>query len=612
MTDKPDDTNVSATMEVVEIKSGDDTNASEVTEAVANKSTPNEQAPTATESSSSANGPSNATATVFAWVAFILINSAFIALVVWGSFKNWWIGLVVDIVYVIALLVAGIALQRRDGWKNTVLTSLVFLVALISMAVAGLYLPLNVFPCSVNNVYDDDDYYRSNEWVTNLDNLPTEVQEWWGEKGYDSNTSTFAHFESTGVTLFEGVQAGSRYDKKLWRTTQERIEPEPVPDLQYPEYFVEAGSSTVCFAVKFDDFDTSDERFGNHDYQKVACTTDGLNFIETEQAFLSGVMNLFFANERVWFIAPPPYDPTDPMRSYYYWGDLMYSVNPSNLTDVVLHSNLEQDSNSNNNRNTDEMDEANDSCTDKRSTRILFLSWLFLSALPALIAAIAIDVVHKFTVPTMPIGYYLGFTWLVVCFGFSVDPGNFEDRIYDFFRWWLVFTTGPWLVYHTLQHLTNRSTLSRRSWSMNFASLVYAASMFLLLEIFEYKDYIWQWVVLTLAVVPPLFLVNIITGNIVVLVVVALVIMADVWRLTNYIAWDVLDSNNILPIQFVVLGLSGLLLGFLGYLLSRKQKSIETMISNWASSKLGKWVVTEGNEKMAAISVVGNEEEQHV
>jgi hypothetical protein len=590
--DKPDDTNAPSVTEATEINSGfiKQDPAAVIVAAVV-------------EPSSLENAPSNATATVFAWLAFFLISSAFIALIWWGSFTTWYIGLIAVIIYTVVLLVIGISLQRRDGWKNSVLVSLVFLLALASMAVAGLYLPINVFPCSLDWSYNDDNFAFNNDWLTNLDDMPIDVRAWWIDVDSNSYKTTFVYLESTGVTLFEGIQQGGQWEPRLWRTTQDRVAPELVPDLRYPEYFVEVGNSAACFAVQ------TDGVRGSRKHQKIGCTTDGLNFAETEQSFSSGVQDLFYTNERVWFRGYPPYDPE---RLYLNWRTVLYSVNPSNLTDVVFHSTLsnqEQDGN---------VDDDDDGCTNERTTFIRFLSWLFLSALPALIAAIAIDVVHKFAVPTMPIGTYCSFTWLVVCLGFAIDPANFEDRIYDFFRWWLVFTTGPWLLYLTLQHLTNRSIPSRRSWSINFASLIYAGGMFLLVKMFDYDyyvDYFWQWAVLTLAVVPPLFLVSVITSNIFVLVVVSAVLMVDVWRLTNYIAYDVLKSNSIVPIQAVVLGLSGLLLGYLGYLLSRKQANFVTRVSKWACAKLGKWVVAtegEGKEEKADVALTGSEEEDHV
>jgi hypothetical protein len=85
------------------------------------------------------------TAKVCAWVAFILINLAFLALVSWGSFTRWYIGSALYIVYVILLLIAGITLKRRNDGKDTVLTSLTFLLAVTATAVAGVYLPFKRF-----------------------------------------------------------------------------------------------------------------------------------------------------------------------------------------------------------------------------------------------------------------------------------------------------------------------------------------------------------------------------------------------------------------------------------------------------------------------------------
>jgi hypothetical protein len=80
------------------------------------------------------------------------------------------------------------------------------------------------------------------------------------------------------------------------------------------------------------------------------------------------------------------------------------------------------------------------------------------------------------------------------------------------------------------------------------------------------------------------------------MIIAAVVIMIDVWRLTDYIVYDVGNWNNSLPAQFVVLALSGLLLGFLGFLLGKRQSRMQTAVSNWAKSKLSRWVIASEND----------------
>jgi len=519
----------------------------------------------------------SSTAKVCAWVAFLLINFAFIALVSWGAFTTWWIGFVINVVYTILLLAAGLWLLRRN--EHSVITSLVLLLAVLSIAVAGLYLPLNVFPCSP----DRSSYYNNyNEWVTDTQDLPQDVQDWWSYSSENTDMySSFAHFNDTGVTIFGGSKG--EYDNKLLRV-QNGDTPEVMDGIDDPQDFVKTDTLDVCFS-----FDVIGDADRYADF-KVACTQDGLEFLVSEESFESRITRMIYSNNSLWI---RQYDNSN-SRTY---GAMLYSLDVSTLSEVKLYSydpGTSSDANSS--------DENKESCTSEQQTRIFFISWLFLSALPALAAALLIDYFHK--VPTMPIAAYASLEWLVVCLIFSINPNfGFDDDLFNltlFFGWWAVLTTGPWLILLTLAHLTNRSTKSRLAWSTNFAALVYVPGMLILCFynwFGDFSDQFWQWALFTLFTVPPLFLVSIVTGHILVMVLASIVILFDVWRLTSYIAY-VSDFDSVLPVHFVVLGLSGLLLGFLGYFLSKRQARINTATSNWAKRKLGRWMIDSEDEEL--------------
>merc|ERR1711959_378357 len=236
--------------------------------------------------------------------------------------------------------------------------------------------------------------------------------------------------------------------------------------------------------------------------------------------------------------------------------------------------------------------DSDDECTDERRNRVRFLSWLFLSALPALITSAWIDILYK--IPSMPIGTYLSTTWMAVCILFAIDP-NF-DKLDDFFGWWSVVTAGPWLLLLFLAHLTNRSTKRRRAWGINFASLVYTAGFFILLNIF-YDNGVtsltvwWKWIIMNSFVLPVLLLMSILTGGqVFVLVLMSAVILIDVWKFTTYILYTLNFENAAVPIVSVVLAVSGLLLGLFGYLLSKQQSRIQTAVSKQAKVVFGRWV----------------------
>jgi hypothetical protein len=510
---------------------------------------------------------------VCSWVSFILINIAFIALVLWGSATSWGIGFGFAIAYTIVLMVAGHLLKRKNNGKDSILTSLLFLLAVFAIAVSGLYLPLNVFPCS--NVFGYDNYdndSRDFQWVTETGNLPSDVQSWWAnhEDFEPYTTATFVYLNSTGITFFEGTEGGdgSFGESKLWFKEDGRA-----PEIYYfpsmngyipnPRNFVAVDDSTVCFSFLWTEF-------------VIACT-NGMEFNFTADTFdyLSYRKGVMYSNDLLWLRAGSP-------SHMNGWGEVLYSVDPFNLTDVSLISSI--------NENNDEYSDNN--CSSEYTTFVRFLSLLGLSALPSLVGAIGIG--FAYSIPSMSVGGYLSTTWAVICLVLTIDPRF--DSFDSFFGWWFVFTTGPWLILLTLAHLTNRIAKGRLAWGTNFAALVYTIGMFILLAVFSIdKDMFWQWAVLTIFVVPPLFVIGVITRQIFLLVLACIVIMIDVFRLTSYIS-DVAGLEDSLPVQFVVLGLSGLALGFLGYLLNKRQSRVESAISNWAKSSLGRWVICSDDE----------------
>jgi len=353
--------------------------------------------------------------------------------------------------------------------------------------------------------------------------------------------------------------------------------PKMVANIGDPRNFIAVDNSTACFT-----FNTGDWYDGGY----IACTNDGVEINKTEEAFNFDYYRgkiTFFSNGLIWFKTSVPSD----LEGY---GDMLYSVDPFNLNNVSLYSSLSE-------KNEEPSDDSSDNegCTSAKRNRIRFLSLLFLSAIPSLMVAIAIGFVFK--IPSMPVSAYLSTTWVVICLIFTINPDF--DNMDDFFSWWFVLTSGPWLIRLTLAHLTNSTTKSRLGWGVNFAGLVYFIGMLILLPVFGTEnDVFWKWALLTIFIIPPLFVMGVITRQVFLMVLASIVIMMDVFRLTAYIS-AVAGLEDSLPVQFVVLGLSGLALGFLGYILSKRQSQVESAVSNWAKkSSLGRWVTDSENDEV--------------
>lgn len=311
----------------------------------------------------------------------------------------------------------------------------------------------------------------------------------------------------------------------------------------------------------------------------MACTNDGVEISTTEESF-NNPRQLFYSNDLFWFLS---YSPPESKR----YGTLLYSADPSNLKEVKLYSTI----------TIEEEDKPRDNeCTPDRTNRIRFLSLLFLSGIPSFMAALAIGFLYK--IPSMPVGGYLSITWLVVCLIFAIDPSF--DNMYNFFRWWSVFTSGPGMIILALTHLTKRTTKGEITWGINFAGIVYTVGMFMLLEVFS-EDMFWRWALLTIFAILPLLVFSVITGQIILMMVASIVILIDVYRLTSYITESV-GFGESFPVQFIVLGLSGLALGFLGFLFSKRQSQFQSAVSAWTESTLGRWVYSgegDGNDNNA-------------
>jgi len=520
-----------------------------------------------TESDEESTSGATSTLKVFAWVAAILINASFIALVAWGTFENWPIGFAFAVSYSAALLVAGYSLKRRNGGRDSVLTSLLFLLAVVAIAGTGVYIPSYTFSCSEEFSFFNNDHYVStyDGWVIKeMENLPSNVQSWWNTKNPSLYpVATFAYFSNTGITLFSGTDGASSHEK-LWKQTPGKVI-EAVPNMLNPASFIFVGeTSTACFLFYDNNKALSiDESVA---YKKIACANDGVKISISEEKFRYP-SDLIYSNDLIWFRTYTP-----PESGHF--GELLYSADPSNLNQVTLYSSYITKS------YEDPTKDEDDECYSNRAIRTTFAGLLFLSATPSLITVFVISFLQK--IPSMSVGGYLSVTWLVVCLVSMIAP-SFSD--FDvFFRWWSVFTSGPWLILLVLAHLTNRMTKGGLTWGINFAAVVYTIGMFILLEVFS-EDMFWRWAVLTIGVIPPLLLISVITGQIILMILASIVILVDVYKLTSLVGF-----GESFPVQFIVLGLSGLALGFLGFLFSKKQSQFQTAVSARAKSTLGRWV----------------------
>lgn len=524
------------------------------------------------------NNNKNSTMSVFAWAGAILINASFVALITWGSVSNWIVGFVFSVLYTVCLLVFGFWLRRRHRnitdqqteeeihpnesqthGGNTLLTSLLLLLAVIALGVSGSYLPINLSECAPNKEYNgpDDCVLQENS------NVPKSVESWWENKYWDHiwDKPSFAYLPGSETTIFQGSQ---RNENGLWKISAGSGAPEPFPNVSYVRSFVVIGNkSAVCFLA---DIATAP---GIDTFKETLACTDGETIDTIENKELDYVNDLIYSDELIWVKG----------GNNDCYNDL-YSIDPANLTDLTHHTQpLDNESS----------EESVYKCSET-NLRLMFVGLLFLSALPAVVTSFLLGFLVK--VPSMALSGYASLTWMVFCLVFTIQP-TFED-IYDFFRWWLPFTSGPWLILLTLGSMTKRLSKNVLVWGINFSALVYIVSMFMLLQVFSEGDF-WRWAVLTVLAIIPLIVISLATNKPFLMVLAALGLMVEAGRLAFYIA-DVADIAAGLIVS-VVLALSGIALGFLGFLLSKQYSKIQTKVDVWTDKYLGRWKLLPHNEQ---------------
>ena len=130
------------------------------------------------------------------------------------------------------------------------------------------------------------------------------------------------------------------------------------------------------------------------------------------------------------------------------------------------------------------------------------------------------------------------------------------------------------------------------SWGLNFAGAAYSTGMLWLCQIFGSHYETWyMWVVLTLTCFVPVLLAGIITGRLLLLVLGAVGIMIDIYRIAAVIG-DGVDEGVRTPVIFVILAVSGLGLAVLGIFVNRQQDAMQAAVDKRTDSYLSRWKVS--------------------
>jgi hypothetical protein len=554
--------------------------------------------------------------TTFAWVGTILINVGFISLISWGATTWWPIGFVLSGLYTIFLWWLAAWLEKGEytrvlttesihdpqittvvpasdddlaielpnhqagvlGEETThaadlpharpqlpILASILYGLALISMGVTGSFIPANLF-CQHGGIVP---HYDSGTWTTNISSLPSDngVQQWatQSQSTDDILAASFVYMPASGVTLFSGTDGS--YDSRmtlLWSVDpqssgdDDKAAPKAYREIVGPNMFTRVTKSVACFVA-------DDARAIPRKYKKTRGLTcfDG---IRVRWATTDPIAKMTDHTHRYSFLAKDGIlwfkeNPSD----YTQRGVLIFSLDPETMVQT-LHSQppLKPD---------------HKPMKHECNPRLEALGILFLTALPILIGSILLWIKKK--VSSMGVLTYIGATLVYASLCFSVDhtPGLYDRTE----KWWFTFSGLVYMLVlvYLLLMASNDNAMEKNPmrWGISIGGFAFVirTAVWILHDGLE-RDTFWGWLLLTCIAFVPVTILGVASDSIFLVFLGAAGLFADSARFAQYLVDSTGSENNVVPIQFVVLSLSGVGIGALGVVLTKHQDMIRDKV----------------------------------
>lgn len=541
---------------------------------------------------------------IFAWAGAILINGAFISIIIFGAFQNWYVGFILSAIYTVLLFVGARIVDKKSGWdvvapaddggvveqnldseeqleepevavdseeqleesavaigertverRMPVMANFFYGIFTLAFGVTGFFLPMNVFSCGY------DPWIPNGVWSTDLSSLPTEAREWYSSTEYDdgSPAATFVHIGDSNYTVFQGTN-GSGYSTTLWSVTG-TAKPVNFPDLQNPSSFIDMMNGMACFTAY--DENIVGSRIGCTNGTNVTITGDSIEF--------RGPFDLFVDNDsKLWFRDYPPW-------SGYKSGSgtMIYSINNYTSMEAELHSTFSTSANA-----SEEMpDSEYGYCWTNQA-----LLAIFVSALPTIITSVLIW--SKRAAPAMAITSYVGISAFAVFIYLAIVRDAFYESG-NFWGWWLSVSSAVYTIaLCDLTHCKRSSIRIPLFWGINFGSLTFFVGMILLTGIFGYQEPAWTWVVFNIVAIVPLCVIGLGYNQVFLLVLCAVGWLMTAVKIASALAAAL---GATIPIYFIVLALSGILIAGVGWLLNKHQEMIhESLFSRMEKLSLSR------------------------
>eukprot|EP00573_Skeletonema_grethae_P000844 CAMPEP_0201685836 /NCGR_PEP_ID=MMETSP0578-20130828/508_1 /ASSEMBLY_ACC=CAM_ASM_000663 /TAXON_ID=267565 /ORGANISM="Skeletonema grethea, Strain CCMP 1804" /LENGTH=587 /DNA_ID=CAMNT_0048169809 /DNA_START=406 /DNA_END=2169 /DNA_ORIENTATION=- len=458
--------------------------------------------------------------------------------------------------------------------RMPVLANLLYGLFTLALGVTGYFLPMNLFSCYGGSTgpYEPS---SSGHWSTDISILPSDVGAWASStQPNELSYATFAYISSAGAeqnfTLFQGSDNESGYNTQtLWSAATVGREPFNFPYIQNPSQFIAAGDGWACFTG----IDATLTSNGNQQPKSnlVGCS-NGIVVQTTDPTRHSfqGPYDFFINNNTLWF------------KDYPSWsgeqagsGTLIYSIDNYDGMEVELHSTYTKSSSKRYDAEGSLSfdDEAansdyDDICWTKHSVFAIFVS-----AVPVTLASIVLWLKRK--APAMAITSYIGVS---ACANFVyLAIAVWENDLNEFWGWWLSISAALYLaILCDLTHCKRGIARSPLIWGINVSAIAFFIGMIILTDIFG-SSVAWPWIVFNVIALIPLLIVGIGYSQVFLLVLCAVGWLMTAVKIASALAALAAPAANV-PIYFVVLAASGLLIAGAGWWLNKNQVQFGSVI----------------------------------
>lgn len=498
-------------------------------------------------------------------------------------------------IYTISLFATGICVEKKSLQQNEdaatsisspdeeskkgdakLWVSMLYALGILSLGTAGFLLSINIYDCAPKRqsarlregskfrgepVPSELSVYKAT-YEVNTTFVPEDVQVWF-DNSYKTNPTSFSYLPEVNTLLFSGNNGTNNenhpwYKNSIIFKSVNGNKPTALTNVYMAQSFVTSQSAdTTCF---IGNGETSSDNSG----KTVFCTNDGNVFREIPSTEIFQPMSLLWKDDTLW---------VDGTSDNVDWTSVLYSVNPQTM-ETTLHSY----------KADDDMDgspfEPLENCVQNKA-----IISLFLSAIPVTILSIVLWIKKKY--PSLPVTGYVG-----ISFSMSLIVYAARDTLLDgvFFKWWFSLTSAAWLFGLFFLYILKRVQKDTLDWSMNFSGLLYFGSMIALIGApGQYGDW-WRWLLINILTFVPIPIVGVVCEKIILISIGAIGVFIDVWKVADSLANIGAFDGFKVPVYFVVFTVSGLILGFIGLRMSKKQRVIQDFVFSLAERYLTKWM----------------------